>query len=170
MRVNSQVMFVRAALFIAVGLLVGCDMADTSTVTANDGRKRLNVNLSYAEFGGYVVHVNAMNSARLTPEIASTYGITRSENTGLINLVVLEKSADPGSDLPVSADVQLVAANLTGQTKNIELQEIKDDVSIYYIGSVAVENRETINFDFDISPAGSDRVLKVRFNHEFYTR
>ncbi len=159
-----------AALLTAM-LLIGCDGVETSSATSdNDGRKRLNASVSYAEFGGYVVHVNAMNSDSLTPEIASAYGITRSEDTGLINLVVLKKSAEPGTDTPVNADVKLSAANLTGQIKNMQLKEIQDGVSIYYIGSVAVENRETINFDFDIRPAATDRTLKVRFTHEFYTR
>lgn len=160
-----------AATLIAAMLLTGCDGVDTTSATSdNDGRKRLNASVSYAEFGGYVVHVNAMNSDSLTPEIASAYGITRSEDTGLINLVVLKKSAEPGADRPVNAAVNLSAANLTGQIKNMRLQEIQDGVSIYYIGSVAVENRETINFDFDIRPAETDRTLKVRFTHEFYTR
>lgn len=160
----------KTVLLLAAVVVAGCDSVEAPATADNDGRKRLSAGVSYAEFGGYVVHVNAMNSDSLTPEIASSYGITRSENTGLINLVVLRKVENPGTDMPVRADVQLSAANLTGQIKNVELQQIQDDVSIYYIGSVAVENRETINFDFDIRPAETDRTLKVRFSHEFYTR
>ncbi len=159
------------AILTAVATLVACDSIESPSVTGdNDGRKRLNASVGYAEFGGYVVHVSAMNSDSLTAEIASAYDITRSEDVGLINLVVLQKSDDPGTDMPVTADVQLSAANLTGQVKNMQLQEIQDGISIYYIGSVGVENRETINFDFDIRPTDTDRTLKVRFTHEFYTR
>lgn len=170
MRVNFQAVTVRTAFVIATMLLAGCDAVEAPPTLDSDGRKRLNANTSYAEFGSYVVHVNAMNSDGLTPEIASSYGITRSEDTGLINLVVLKKPDEVGADLPVKANVQLSASNLTGQIKNMKLREIEDGMSIYYIGSVTVENRETINFDFDIRPVDADRTLKVRFSHEFYTR
>jgi hypothetical protein len=157
------------AAFASV-LLGGCAPADGPETAANDGRKRLNANVSYADFGDYVVHVSALTSDTLTPDIAQTYGIARSEDLGIINLVVLRKSDEPGADRPVAAQVGLTAANLTGQTKNVDLQEIREGDSIYQIGTVTVENRETINFDFDVRPEGSDRNLAVRFTHEFYTR
>jgi len=164
----QRIVFWMAGVLVAM-VLSGCDAVETPSA-GNDGRKRLNASTNYAEFGDYVVHVNAMNSDGLTPEIASSYGITRSEDVGLINLVVLKKSAEPGMDKPVQTDVSLSAANLTGQVKNVQLREIQDGISIYRIGVVNVENRETVNFDFDIRPKGSDRKLLVRFSHEFFTR
>ncbi len=157
------------SVFVVLALY-GCDAVEGPTGSSDDGRKRLNANINYAEYGDYVVHVNAISSDSLMPEIAQRYGITRSEDSGLINLVVLKKSVEPGTDVPVSSQVSLSAANLTGQVKNVELQEIQDGDSIYHIGEVAVENRETINFDFDIRPQGTDRTLQVRFSHEFFTR
>lgn len=169
---NLRLTKVLTVLLLGTGalLLGACSPPDVPTSQADDGRKRLSANQSYAQFGGYVIHVNAMTSDGLTPEIAQSYGITRSEDLGLINLVVLEKSDGPGMDTPVTADVKLSTANLTGQLKSVELQEIQDGVSIYYIGTVNVENRELINFDFDIRPDGSDRTLLARYSHEFYTR
>jgi hypothetical protein len=169
MNMSPRKIVVWTAGALAAVSLFGCDSVET-TSASNDGRKRLNASTNYAEFGDYVVHVNAMNSDGLTPEIASGYGITRSEDVGLINLVVLKKSAAPGMDKPVQTEVSLSAANLTGQVKSVEMREIQDGVSIYRIGIVTVENRETVNFDFDIRPKGSDRMLRVRFSHEFYTR
>lgn len=151
--------------------LAACEPGDgPATSMAQDGRVRLNATKSYADFGNFVVHLNGMTSADLTPEVASTYGITRAEDRALINLVVLRKTREIGMDQPVRADVEVKAANLTGQSKNVQLREIVDGPSIYYIGVLTVENRETINFDLDIRPTDSDRSLRVRFNHEFYTR
>ena len=158
------------ALACAALLLYACSPPDVPTSQAEDGRKRLSASQSYAQFGDYVIHVNAMTSDGLTPEVAQSYGITRSEDLALINLVVMEKTNEPGMDTPITADITLRAANLTGQLKSAELREIKDDVSIYYIGTISVQNRETINFDFDIRPEGSDRTLLARYSHEFYTR
>ena len=156
---------------LGLGIAISaCEPANNAAVKSGDGRERLSANKSYGEFGEFVVYVNAMTTAGLTPEIAQSYGITRSENTGLINLVVLQKSNDLGQGEPVKAVVELSAVNLTGQLKSVELREVEDSQSIYYIGEVSVDDRETINFDFDVRPEGSNRTLLVRFSHKFYTR
>ena len=54
--------------------------------------------------------------------------------------------------------------------KSINVREIVDAESIYYIGVVSIDDRETINFDFDIVPEGSSRKLPVRYTHKFYER
>lgn len=162
--INRSLMLIIVAMFG-----IACDTGSQSTSSA-DGRTRLSAQNSYAEFGDYVIHVNGMSSVSLTPEIATNYGITRSEDRGIINLVVLKKNAELGVDVPVVADIKLSTANLTAQFKDIVLKEIKDGPSIYYIGEVPVDDEEMLNFDFDIRPAGSKRVLLVRFSHQFYTR
>jgi len=159
------------ALVVPVWALWACSPPDAASGTSTgDGRSRLNAAESYAEIGDYVVRANAMNTVELTPDIASAYDIVRSEDRALVNLVVLRKAEEIGLDQPIKADVSLSAANLTGQVKSVEVTEIVDGDSIYYLGEVAVENRETINFDFDIRPTDSDRTLLIRFSHEFYTR
>jgi hypothetical protein len=157
-------------LVLTVFVLAACGSADESgSIASSEARVRLSANQSGAQFGDYEILVNAMSTADLTPEIAQGYGISRSENQGLVNLVVLRKAADD-ADMPISANVQVSAANLTGQLKNMELREIVDGPSTYYIGVVMVDNRETINFDFDVQPEGSNQLLLIRFTHEFYTK
>ena len=102
--------------------------------------------------------------------MAQSYGITRSEKGGLVNLVVLRKLDELGATEPVKASVTLNAANLTGQVKSSNIREIIDNESIYYIGEVSIDDRETINFDFDVQPDGSTRNLPIRFTHKFYER
>ena len=155
-----------------VMLMVALSACDQTGGSSSDtaARKRLSANVSYAEFGNYVVHINGMTTTSLTPEVAKAYGIVRSNNRGLVNLVILESSDGPGVSMPVTGQVSVAAANLTGQAKPVKLQEIIDGESIYYLGEVSVDDRETINFDFDIRVEGSNRNLGVRFTHQFYTR
>lgn len=148
--------------------LTACDSPSTVGSSTGEGRTRLSVNDSYGEFGEYVVHVNGMTATGLTPEVAQAYNIVRSEDRGVVNLVVLRKSENVGVSEPVTAVVEVSAANLTGQLKAVEVREIIDAESIYYICEVTVDNRETINFDFDIRPENGTRVLPVRFTHQFY--
>jgi hypothetical protein len=148
--------------------LTACDSPSELGSADAEGRMRLSAQKSYGEFGDYVVHINALNTSALTPDVAEKYGITRAGNNALVNLVVLKKSDEPGINAPVKARVTLKAANLTGQVKSVNVEEVIDSDSIYYISVLSIDDRETINFDFDIVPEGSNRKLPVRFTHEFY--
>ena len=150
-------------------LLAGCD-APRDDGTAVSSRVRLDSSQADAQFGEYVVRVSGLLTSDLTPEIAQTYGIVRSESRGFVNLVLLRKDAATGAEAPVKANVTLSASNLTGQLKNTVIKEIEAADSIYYIVEVEVTDREIINFDFDVRPVDSNRVLQVRFTQEFYGR
>ena len=154
-----------AVLLLSVA---ACEPGGSGQTAEADGRIRLSVNDSYGDFGNYVVHVNALTTADLTPEVAQSYGITRSEGKGLVNLVILEKGL--AGEQPVPGKISVSAANLTAQIKSVDVREITDGDSIYYICEVSVDDREIINFDFDVRPTGSDKTLLIRFSHEFYTR
>lgn len=162
----------RWALLFTCGLLVGaCSPGEGPTAgSSTDGWTRLDARKNYAEFGDYVVHVNGMSTVQLTPDIAANYDITRGEDRGLINVVVLRKTEGVGTDTPVPAAIELNAANLTAQVKSVNLTEVRDGTSIYYLGQVSVDHEETVNFDLSIRPEGSSRNLRVRYTHQFYTR
>lgn len=153
----------------AVVLLTGCDAPNDSSGNVGN-RIRLDATKADASFGDYNVHVSGLLTSDLTPEVAQSYGIVRSETRGFVNLVLLQKDASTGTEKPVKAKVTLSAANLTGQLKSTEVQEVVSGDSIYYIAEVDVADREIINFDFDLRPADSNRLLQVRFSHEFYAR
>jgi len=164
----------RIGVSISMALLLfavtACDSGTGPSGAEEDGRTRLSVRDGYGEFGEYMVRINAMTTTSLTPEVAKSYGIVRSNNSGLVNLVILKKSPDIVSGIPVMGVVDVSAANLTGQMKSVELREIVEGESIYYIAQVSIDDRETIHFDFDIRPADSNKNLPVRFSHQFYTR
>lgn len=155
-------------LLLMLAGLAACDSPSTIGNADAEGRMRLSINKSYGDFGDFVVHINALNTAALTPGVAQAINISRSEQEGLVNLVVLKKTTGLEGTDPVQADVKLKAANLTGQVKTVDVREVIDSESIYYIGVVSFDDEETINFDFDITPEGSTRKLAVRYSHTFY--
>jgi hypothetical protein len=101
----------------------------------------------------------------LPPEVASAYNIVRSKNRAMLNVSVLRKP----DNTPVTAAVSVKTVNLTGQLKNITMREIREQEAIYYIGEVAVANRETLVFDISVTPEGAAQPSEVRFKREFYT-
>lgn len=118
-----------------------------------------------ANIGDHVVHFSAQSTDQLPPEVARAYNIVRSKNRAMLNVSVLRAS----DNKPVAADVSVKTVNLTGQLKNITMRQIDEQEAIYYIGEVAVANRETLNFDISITPDGVDTASVVRFQRQFFT-
>ena len=115
--------------------------------------------------GDHVVHFSAQSTDQLPPEIARAYNLVRSQNRAMLNVSVLTVA----DNKPVTAQVSVRTVNLTGQLKNITMRKIEEQEAIYYIGEVAVANRETLNFDLSITPEGVDTESSIRFQRQFYT-
>jgi hypothetical protein len=120
---------------------------------------------SFADIGDHVVHFSAQSTDQLTPEVARAFGIVRSKNRAMLTVSVLREA----DNAPEAADVSVKTVNLTGQLKTVTMRKIEEGTAIYYVGEVAVANRETLVFDISITPAGVERASDVRFKREFFT-
>ncbi|MGI9220385.1 MAG: DUF4426 domain-containing protein [Woeseiaceae bacterium] len=120
---------------------------------------------SDADIGDHVVHFSAQSTDQLPPEVARAYNIVRSKNRAMLNVTVLRE--DDGT--AVVAKVSVKTVNLTGQLKNVTMRQIDEGDAIYYIGEIAIANRETLVFDISVTPEGSQIVSDVRFKRQFYT-
>ena len=120
---------------------------------------------SSENIGDHVVHFSAQTTDQLPPEVARAYSIVRSKNRAMLNVSVLRAS----DNAAVEAAVTVKAVNLTGQLKNITMRRIDEQNAIYYIGEVAIANRETLIFDISVTPQGADSPSDVRFKRQFFT-
>ncbi len=117
-------------------------------------------------FGNYEVHYNTLNTNMLSPEIASVYGIQRSGTQAMLNVTVLNRETREA----VAAAVDVIATNLTGQRRDIELRRIDDQGAIYYIGQFRIHDEETLNFNVSVKPAGFDGdAFELTFRQQFFT-
>jgi len=122
-----------------------------------------------AHFKDYTVHYTALNSSLISPEVAKIYGIKRSDSRALINIAVLK---DTGGELPTAVEAKVTATgrNLTGQTRTIDMREIKEGgEAIYYIGELTVRNMETFDFTIEVTPKGLSSPFEVSFRQQFFT-
>ena len=117
------------------------------------------------DIGDHVVHFSAQLTDQLPPEVARAYNIVRSKNRAMLNVSVLQESDHSA----VVADVSVKTVNLTGQLKNVTMRQINEGDAIYYIGEVAIANRETLVFDISVTPEGSDQASDLRFKRQFFT-
>ena len=127
---------------------------------------------SYAEnsqdFGDYVVHFNALNTAHLPPGATREYGIKRSKNRGMVNIAVLHKTLGTAGK-PVAASLTAEASNLTGQKRAINLREVREGPAIYYIGDFPITHEETLRFKVSVKPEGQAETYEVKFKQQFFT-
>ena len=120
---------------------------------------------SSVDIGDHIVHFSALSTDQLPPEVARAYNIVRSKNRAMLNVSVLREE----DGTAVVAQVSVKTVNLTGQLKNVTMRQIEEGDAIYYIGEVAIANRETLVFDISVTPEGSKIVSDVRFKRQFYT-
>lgn len=129
--------------------------------------------LAFAEsktFGAYTIHYNAFTSDILTPSVAALYKIPRSKNRALVNITVVKHSEnDSLVGEPVRAEVSGIARNLSEQLRELEIREIVEKNAVYYIAITPVTNKETLRYNFEISPTGTDITYKVSFQEQFFT-
>jgi Domain of unknown function (DUF4426) len=156
-------------LLIPLFILSACEQQNPANQT-NPERISYDANVHDKTFGKYIIHINALTTAQLSTEVARGHKITRSKNQAMINVAVREKQ-DSG-EMPITAAVKVIAKNLSSQLKNVRLREIKesDPVAIYYIGELPVSNEETLVFDLDITPAGSDKPVLISYRQQFFTQ
>lgn len=115
------------------------------------------------KLGNWHVHYIAFGSTFITPEIAKTYGITRSKYKAIINISVL--NADKNSKATQVA-IRGKARNLIGNEQQLKFKEIIEGDSIYYIAQIDYSNEE--RFKFEITMQHGNREETLKFAEQFY--
>ncbi len=155
---------IKRRIFIALsllGLVTACGgPGESANVPEAQAAGATNVDI-----GDHVVHFSAQSTDQLPPEVARAYSIVRSKNRAMLNVSVLQES-DMSA---VVADVSVKTVNLTGQLKSVTMRQIDEGDAIYYIGEVAIANRETLVFDISVRAEGSEQTSDVRFKRQFFT-
>ena len=118
------------------------------------------------QFGDYTIHYSAFKSDFLDAAMARAYGITRSKNRAVLNITITKKGKD-GLPQPIEAQVKARANNVYQQAKTIQLREVKDAGSVYYIAEFPVANEEVVNFEVSAAKDGK-AIGSVHFQHQFF--
>ena len=116
-------------------------------------------------FGRFELYYSVVNTTFLDPEIASTYGITRGEKRGILNLAVRENLTD-GS----TASAMLLQGRTWDliQGETLEFTEVREGDSIYYIAEFQFINEEWRFFEIDFRPTNATQTSTFKFKHQLY--
>lgn len=159
---GTRCLSVCAAMLLAAcgppGGVVTLTEADDEVLPATESAK---------VFGNYVVYFNAVPTVDLPAEIAAEYGIVRSGNRVLLNIVMEHRPAI-GLPTAVPGTVKASATNLNGQLRNLLTREIREGEAIYYIAETQVVNGENMIFIIKATPESTTTPLEVRFQKQFF--
>lgn len=117
-------------------------------------------------FGPYELHYSVVNTTFLAPEVASTYGIVRSKQRGLLNLAVREHMAD-GSTVGRTMQLKGRTWDLI-QGQPLEFMEVREGEAIYYLAEFKFINEEWRFFESIFRPEGADETYTFTFKHQLY--
>lgn len=118
------------------------------------------------EQNGYQLHYMAMVTSELPPEVASAYDIVRSRKQGIVVLNLQHQDAPLVS---VASQTTGRIRNLIGQERLDDLREVREQDAIYWIATFDFSHLETMRFDFQVTPQGSNKPLQLKFSQQFYT-
>jgi hypothetical protein len=146
-------------------LLAACGEASAPTAALTDDTV-LTATEPFRDVGEFTIYVNAMPTAQLTAEVASRYGIVRSQNRAMLTVNVLRNGA--AGTAAAHATITASATNLSGQLRKLTLREVAEADAIYYIGETAITNAETLIFTIQVTPEGSAQTHAIRYMKQFF--
>ncbi len=118
--------------------------------------------------GDYELHFTTLPSTFLPKEVTTANQIKRSNSRGVLSISVLNTQSQPAK--AIAADVKVSAKNLLGQSKDIEIKQIKEgDEAVYYLALYRINNQENVHFTIEAKPQGSKQWIKHEFTREFFT-
>ncbi|PCC99324.1 DUF4426 domain-containing protein [Halopseudomonas pelagia] len=117
-------------------------------------------------FGDMLVYYNTFNSSYLQPDIASTTGLTRGPNHGVVNIAVQRQTADG----PVAVDALLTGSvtSLLGQKSPLQFIRLQEDDSIYFVANYTSTQRGLLRFEVEVRPSTGGTTQTLRFQQEFF--
>ena len=118
--------------------------------------------------GNYKIHHNAITTDFLSATVAKTYKIPRSTERALLNIAITE-TRDDQMDKPVGARLKVVRRNLLGYREELEMQEVREGIAVYYITDFAISHKDQWIFDIEALVDGQVYPLKAQYRETFIT-
>jgi hypothetical protein len=170
MRTETTNRLIMLAFFGIAGLSIAA-CSDRSARSTGSGMVADNVDSSLGhvvEMDDYTLRANVVPSSFLSDEMAQQYGLDRSDDRGMLNLVVTRGGVQAQGAPSVPSKVSVDLSNLIGQTQTVAMSEIVANEEVSYIGFFDTEaDQEIFRFAIRAVPEGSDTVLTMEFEDQY---
>lgn len=113
------------------------------------------------QFDDYEIHYNAIHTGLLNDEIAQRYGIVRSRTQGLLMITILRDGQ------PLHGRVRTFATDEDEEVMEVRMREVKNDDWVSYIGTLAIEAGQPVNFTVEVRPDTGDGPFHMGWRQTF---
>ena len=120
-----------------------------------------------SRIGDVTIRATTLQTAALTPDVASRYGISRGDRT--VMLLVGVRQGPEMQETALPATITATVTNLSGQRQQIALRELRSGDLLDYVGTVETSLPDTLRFDLTIVREGGASST-MQFTREFYPR
>ncbi|GAB3364083.1 hypothetical protein GCM10027431_03810 [Lysobacter rhizosphaerae] len=120
-----------------------------------------------SKIGDVTIRATTLQTAALTPEVASRYGISRGDRT--VMLLVGVRQGPEMQETALPATITATVTNLSGQRQQIALRELRSGDLLDYVGTTETSLPDTLRFDLTIVREGGASST-MQFTREFYPR
>jgi len=120
-----------------------------------------------SKIGEVTIRATALQTAALTPEVASRYGISRGDRT--VMLLVGVRQGPEMQETALPATITATVTNLSGQRQQIAMRELRSGDLLDYVGTAETSLPDTLRFDLTIVREGGASST-MQFTREFYPR
>jgi hypothetical protein len=118
--------------------------------------------------GEFTIYHNAVNADTLSPEVAKTHRIERSQYRGVLNVSVIKDQVGT-TGIPVKALVDVAIIDAADQPLRVPMHEIEERGFVSYIGAFPIADGQEIKFEIKVRPVGAAESTVVRMSQEFFT-
>ena len=118
-------------------------------------------------FDQYELHYSVVNTTFLEPQVAATYGITRSKQRAILNLAVREHLPQGGT---AARSMQLKGSSwdLLQRAQQLAFQEVREGDAIYSIAEFKFLGDEWVNFKVYFRPDSAAKTYTFELKHKVY--
>ncbi|MBK81382.1 MAG: hypothetical protein CMQ43_10805 [Gammaproteobacteria bacterium] len=117
------------------------------------------------EFDGLTAYCSTVNTAELSPESLSRYGVEPGADRGLLTCQVRPARAGAGP-ATLAADVEAQVHGLGEPPRAVAMRETESDGYISYIGTYAANSRYPLEFTVTIDVADAGSVALEMTDHD----
>ena len=114
----------------------------------------------------WVLHYMTLNTTELTPDVARSYGVSRTKTRGLL-MLNLQRSDTPLQSIEHTSEGTI--RNLIGQSRAEDPRYVKAGDAIYTLVEYRYSHLETLRFDFSVLPEGATKPIRLNFNQQMFT-
>lgn len=114
------------------------------------------------EWQGYKIYYTSLSSMLITPTVAKAHNIVRSKRRIVTNITIRKDNE------AISAEVAGNTTNLFGQIFTMDFDLVEEPGAIYYLSNQLIDERDTLKFEINISPAGFDQSYILKFKRQYF--